>query len=196
MTTAWTQAEQGRLWHLARDTVAHGCAYGRLLPVDLEDWPDALRQPRATFVTLKKHHALRGCIGTLEASRPLVADIAHNAFAAAFHDPRFPPVQPDEIPDLDVSISVLAPPLPLTARNEEEVLRQLRPGVDGLILEAPCGRATFLPAVWEECPEPRRFLRHLKQKAGWPGGHWPDNARAWRYTVDRITRPTPLPDAG
>jgi uncharacterized protein len=138
-------------------------------------------EPRAVFITLEKNGRLRGCIGHLEATQPLVEDIAENAVAAALHDTRFPPVNADELPDIHLSISILTPPEPMTVADEEDLLQQLRPGIDGLILEEGRRRATFLPSVWEELPDPRNFVRHLKMKAGWSADYWSSGICASRY---------------
>lgn len=137
----------------------------------------------ATFVTLRTGLGeLRGCIGTLEAYRPLGEDVVANARAAAFGDPRFPPVGEVEIARLRVEVSLLTPPEPLAAASEEELLAVLRPGVDGLLLARGARRATFLTQVWEELTDPREFLRHLQRKAGLPPG-WEPGTAAWRYQV-------------
>ena len=181
-----TPAERDALLEVARRSIAHGLAEGEPLPVRAADYPDALRLVRATFVTLDLHGRLRGCIGTLEARLPLVEDVALHAYAAAFEDPRFPPVEADEAGLLELHISVLSPPEPMAVKDEADLLRQLRPGVDGLILGAGLHRATFLPAVWEDLSDPREFVRHLKMKAGLDPDAWPHGMRAWRYTAELI----------
>ncbi len=177
---------QGLLLDVARESIEHGLAHGRPLRVQATDFPPPLREPRASFVTLHRRGRLRGCIGTLEARRPLVEDVAANAYAAAFSDPRFPPLSSEELKDLDLSISILSPPEALHFDSEEDLLAQLRPGVDGLILEEGVHRGTFLPSVWSELPDRRRFLEHLKLKAGLPAGYWSDRIRVFRYTTRAI----------
>jgi AmmeMemoRadiSam system protein A len=172
------------LLDLARRAIDHGVATGRPLSPDLDALPPELRAPRAAFVTLHLDGALRGCIGTLEAHRPLAEDVADNAFAAAFRDPRFPPVGADEAPRLALEISVLSPAEPLEFGTEEELLATLRPGVDGLILADRERRGTFLPSVWTQLPDPRTFLAHLKQKAGLPADHWSTTLTVARYTTE------------
>jgi AmmeMemoRadiSam system protein A len=149
-----------------------------------EPW---LREPGASFVTLKMHGELRGCIGSIEARRALGDDVAHNAFAAAYRDPRFPPVDALERSRLQVEVSVLSPPTPLDASSEREALTALRPGVDGIVLEYHGQGATFLPQVWEALPEPEAFLAHLRRKAGLPGGFWHPDLRLSRYTVEKYS---------
>jgi len=145
-----------------------------------------LLEERATFVTLEIGGQLRGCIGMLEACRPLAEDVAENAFASAFHDPRFPPVSPAELDALKISISVLSPPEEMVFSSEEDLLEQIRPGVDGLILQDGFRKGTFLPSVWEQLPEKEEFFGHLKRKAGLAPGHWSDTLRVFRYTAEYI----------
>lgn len=142
-----------------------------------------LQQPEATFVTLTIDGDLRGCIGTLEAHRPLYEDVAANASAAAVHDPRFVPVRPGELAQIRVEVSVLSAAQPLPATSRVEALRSLRPGVDGVILRDGHHRATFLPQVWEQLRQPQEFLSHLCLKAGLPASHWGEHTRLETYTV-------------
>lgn len=146
--------------------------------------PD-LAKLAATFVTLTQNELLRGCIGSLEAHRPLSMDVAANAIAAAFHDPRFPSLQQAELERTRVEVSLLDTPEPLSFANESEVLEQLRPGIDGLILDCGSGRATFLPQVWESLPTPRLFLQNLKRKAGLPANFWSPYLKLARYGVQK-----------
>ncbi|MFP4132095.1 MAG: AmmeMemoRadiSam system protein A [Thiohalospira sp.] len=170
------------LVELAGRTLAAATA-GEALPAAPPE-PPALAEPGAAFVTLQREGRLRGCIGSLEAHRPLGEDVIANAQAAAFRDPRFPPLQPAELPGLHVEISVLSAPEPFPFTDETDLLARLQPGVDGLILEADAGhRGTFLPAVWESLPEPRDFLAELRRKAGLPADHPLTEVRLWRYTT-------------
>jgi AmmeMemoRadiSam system protein A len=155
--------------------------------MDEQGIPASLTQPAASFVTLNIGGELRGCIGSLEARRPLLDDVASNAFAAAFRDPRFPPLSNEEYGVLELHISLLAPSTPMDISCEEELLSALRPGVDGLILEDPPYRSVFLPQVWETLPEPVTFVNHLKLKAGLPADHWSDELRFSRFTVEEIS---------
>lgn len=146
--------------------------------------PRALTEPGAAFVTLQRDGRLRGCIGSLEAHRPLAEDVIANARAAALEDPRFPPLEPGELPGLHVEVSVLSAPAPFPFSDEADLLARLRPGVDGLILEAgPVNRGTFLPAVWQSLPDPRDFLTELRRKAGLPGDYPLTKTRLSRYTT-------------
>lgn len=144
-----------------------------------------LEAPGATFVTLRLGEELRGCVGTLEARRSLRKDLEANARAAAFHDARFPPLSRREFQKCDLEVSLLSPLERLDFDGEAQLLAQLRPGVDGLALEWGSQRGTFLPQVWEELPDPKTFLAHLKQKAGLPEAFWSDDLEAHRYTVTR-----------
>ena len=179
--------DRSLLLDLARDSIRHGLENGRPLHIKAEDYPPSLQAQRAVFVTLNRRGALRGCIGHLEAIQPLVTDVVENAFASAFRDPRFPPLVAAEFDDLEIHISVLSPATPMTFSSEADLLRQLRPGIDGLILEdEPC-RGTFLPSVWESLPQPLEFLRNLKMKAGLPPDHWSDKVRVYRYQTESFS---------
>ena len=181
-----TNEQRDLLKTIARESIRSGLTTGRPLRVDLDRLDEALREPGATFVTLNLHGRLRGCIGSLQAVRPLAEDVAHNAFAAAFQDHRFPPLTAEEFPDIDIHISLLSEAEPMEVDAEDDLLRQLRPGKDGLILEDGPYRSTFLPQVWESLPEPKRFLAELKMKAGLSPDHWSDTIRFSRYTVDTV----------
>ncbi len=153
--------------------------------------PDWLHEPAAVFVTLTRRGELRGCIGSLEAHRSLIEDLEDNARGAAFRDPRFEPLSREELAETNVEVSVLSNPEPLQFADEADALRQLRPGVDGIILEYGGRRATFLPQVWGHLPEPRRFLAQLKLKAGLPADFWAEGVRLWRYTVKKYKEHRP-----
>lgn len=143
-----------------------------------------LQEKRAAFVTLTIAGNLRGCIGRLEACRPLAEDVAENACAAAFDDPRFEPLSQEEFPRTEIHISVLSPPEEMEFSSEADLLEQIRPGVDGLILQDGGRRGTFLPSVWEELPDAELFWMHLKMKAGLPTTYWSDTLRVFRYTAE------------
>jgi len=185
----YTETECRQLWQCAKKSIAHGLQTGQPYKVSVHDYPPSLQVWRASFVTLQKHGQLRGCIGMLEAMRPLIEDVAENAFAAAFRDPRFPAVTADEFPQLDIHLSLLSAPEPMHFASEADLLQQLRPGIDGLILQGGARRGTFLPSVWESLPAPRDFLRHLKRKAGLPMDYWSETLRVERYTTESITGP-------
>lgn len=181
------QQERRALLDVARASIHHGLLHGRALPVTAGDYPPALQATAATFVTLQIDGDLRGCIGTLEAYRPLVSDVAANAWAAAFRDSRFPPLAPAEEKLLALHISVLTTPQSFAVHDEADLLAKLRPGVDGLVLADGMHRATFLPSVWEQLPDPRDFVAHLKRKAGLPVRHWSETMRVERYEVEEFS---------
>ena len=166
---------------LARQSLAHGIARGRALEVELEVLDPVLADPGASFVSLHLEGQLRGCVGLLEAQRPLAVDVAENAFAAGLRDPRFPPLSALELEAVEVSISVLETSEPLTVSGLDVLLATLRPGEDGLIVELAGRRATFLPAVWEQLPEPEDFVAQLWRKAGLPARFWSPELRLSRY---------------
>lgn len=144
-----------------------------------------LQDKGATFVTILRDGQLRGCIGTTVAHQPLGDDVARHAYAAAFQDPRFGPVQRSEWAALSLEISVLAPPSDLAVHGRGELLRRLRPGVDGLVLRAGNRGATFLPSVWASLSEPARFVDALLAKGGFDRGSWPEGMRVQTYTVEK-----------
>jgi len=126
---------------------------------------------------------LRGCIGSLQPYRSLLADVQANAVAAALRDTRFAPLSLAELAHTDIEVSVLSPMQPMQFADEADVLAQLRPGVDGVVLEFGPHRSTFLPQVWEQLPQARDFMAHLKRKAGLPADFWDAGVRLQRYTV-------------
>jgi len=144
-----------------------------------------LAQPGAVFVTLTKTRELRGCIGSLEAWRPLRDDVVANARAAAFNDPRFAPVQAGELADIRVEVSLLSPAEPISFIGEDDAIGQLRPNIDGVILECGRHRGTFLPQVWESLPESHQFMAQLKRKAGLPPDFWSTDVKVSRYCVEK-----------
>ncbi len=175
------------LLHLAASSVAHGLRYGLPLPVGITDQPVELQRPGAAFVTLKRHGQLRGCVGSAQAHRPLATDVAENAFAAGFCDTRFHPLSAEEVDGLTVSVSLLSPPAAIPFTSEGDLLDQLKPGEDGVILRVNSHRALFLPQVWQQLPQPRQFLEQLKLKAGLPAAFWSEDVRAWRFVCRSIS---------
>jgi AmmeMemoRadiSam system protein A len=145
------------------------------------DW---LEEPGATFVTLTLQGQLRGCIGSLEAHRSLI-DVRQNAISSAFRDPRFPPLTKEEFADVVIEVSLLSKPVLIRHTSEEDALAQLTPGRDGVIIEHGRHRATYLPQVWAQLPDPREFTAHLKDKAGLPEHFWSDDISISRYTVQK-----------
>jgi uncharacterized protein len=178
---------------IAEGSIRHGLAHGAPLPLALADYPAELLDKHATFVTLERAGAVRGCVGKLQHLHPLVQEVASNAFAAAFLDNRFEPLGADELEGLTLTVSLLSPPEPLPFRSEADLLDQLVPGRDGLIIKAGPSQALFLPAVWDSLPEPAQFLDQLKRKAGLPARGLPRDLRASRFLVECATGTLPLP---
>jgi AmmeMemoRadiSam system protein A len=172
---------------LARNAIAQALG----LPAVPAPQHPRLAVPGATFVTLRQGDDLRGCIGSLEAFRALQDDVEANARAAAFRDPRFAPLAREEFAITATEVSLLSASEPLAAGSERDALARLRPGVDGVILKCGRHRATFLPQVWEQLPEPQAFLAALKHKAGLPAGFWRGDLRLARYTVEKFAEHTP-----
>ncbi len=165
-------------------TLSHGRASHELAPFPLRPLSAALTVRRSSFVTLRRGEELRGCCGSLDGTRPLAEDVWRNAWAAAFNDYRFKPLTAAEWPHMNVHLSLLTEPQRLDVTTEEQLLAVLRPAIDGLILESDTGRATFLPAVWEQIPDPEQFVRQLKMKAGWPATYWSSRVRCSRYETE------------
>jgi len=175
------------LLRVAADSIRHGLDFEHPLGVDLARYPDALRAQRATFVTLRRNDRLRGCIGSPSAHQPLIVDVAENAFAAAFKDRRFAKLERKDLEALQMSISVLSPASAMRFADESDLLAQLRPGVDGLIIQGDDRRALFLPQVWESLPLPTKFLGQLKVKAGLQADYWSDDFKAWRFVAESVS---------
>ncbi|WP_422412680.1 MULTISPECIES: AmmeMemoRadiSam system protein A [unclassified Endozoicomonas] len=176
-----TELDKKNLLRLARHTIAKICIDGEPPKLDLTQFPTTLQVHLASFVTLQKFGELRGCIGTLIPQKPLIEDIAYNAFASAFRDQRFFPVTENELADLRIEISILTPMTAMKIETEEDLLAQLRPGIDGLLIQGDHHKATFLPQVWEQLTEPDRFLLHLKHKAGLQPHEWPADMECFSY---------------
>ncbi len=167
------------LLRLARNAIAARFGAARAA---VDDMPE-LRRPGATFVTLTQGGELRGCIGSLEAHQPLIDDVQDNACSAAFRDPRFAPLREDELARTRVEVSLLTAPQSFPVEDEADARARLRPGVDGVIFSARGRRATFLPQVWEQLPDPGQFLARLRQKAGLPADYWGPDVRLETYQV-------------
>jgi uncharacterized protein len=165
--------------------LAAAAVKARLIGTPINGWPPlspTLRALGSSFVTLERDGALRGCVGTLDAARPLYRDVCRNAIRA-MADPRVAPVTRDEWPTLAVSISVLSPSERVAARGLSELHDLLRPKVDGLVVAAGGRQATFLPTVWRKLPDPVDFVAALLAKGGWEDDHLPDDVRLLRYTA-------------
>ncbi|MEQ9319934.1 MAG: AmmeMemoRadiSam system protein A [Polyangiaceae bacterium] len=175
---------RARLLEVAAAAIDAGLETGSRWTPDVAGEADALAEPRGCFVTLHRDGELRGCVGSLSPRGPLATEVARAAYNAAFRDPRFSPLTPAERDGLDIHISVLSAPEPMAFSSEQDLLDQLRPGVDGLILEDAGQMGTFLPDVWDKLPAPRTFLAHLRRKAGLAPDHWSPSLRVKRYTTE------------
>jgi len=167
------------LTSLARGAIANALHLPATPPAT-DAW---LAAPGASFVTLTIDAQLRGCIGSLQAWRPLREDVQDNARSAAVHDPRFPPLSAKELPMVAIEVSLLSPSEPIEFTSREDALTQLNPGEDGVILAVGGRRATFLPQVWDELPDPGQFISHLLRKAGLTDSYWSDAVQLSRYRV-------------
>jgi AmmeMemoRadiSam system protein A len=172
---------------LAKAVITHGVSSGSRYPLQTHDLPATLREHRAAFVSVYVSGILRGCTGELEARRSLAECVAHHAHSAAFLDDRFPRIEERDLPDLGVQISVLGIPTPISFKSEADLIENLRPNVDGLIIEGNGKQATFLPQVWESLPKADDFLDQLKRKAGLPLAPVP-GLQAWRYGAEVFGR--------
>jgi len=182
-----TKEQAKTLLQVAKESIQQGLDKNQPLSVVLSDYTEELQENRASFVTLEIHQQLRGCIGTLWAYQPLIRDVAYHAYAAAFSDPRFPKLTREEFPLLDIHISILSLPSPISFESEEHLIEQLRSGIDGLILTEGAHKGTFLPSVWESLSNPNDFISHLKQKAGLSPNYWSDTIKVERYTTESIS---------
>ncbi len=178
------ESGQRILLKMARDAIGHGLVHAEAPEVVADDHLPPLRQIACTFVTLHIDDALRGCIGSLRAYRPLVADVSRHAYAAAFSDARFSPLQHSELAGLRIHISILSALEPVDFDGDDGLTASLRPQVDGLLIEIGGQRATFLPTVWSSFPDGRAFLAALKEKAGMQAGV--SGYKAWRYTTQNF----------
>lgn len=166
MTDHLDPAEQAELLKIARNSI-NISVRGYSFPIlNSSKLPIKLQENGASFVTLTKQGQLRGCIGTLEAYQPLAVDVQAHAMAAALQDDRFPPVQPEELAQIEIEVSVLTPRRELDYESPQDLIQKLRPRVDGVVLQDGLRKATFLPQVWEQIPQAEEFLAHLCQKMG------------------------------
>jgi AmmeMemoRadiSam system protein A len=183
----FTHAEKEMLLQLAKESIVHGLIVECPIQIELNNYPSHLQAQLACFVTLNLNGNLRGCIGHLEAIQPLVKDVAENAFAAAFQDPRFAKLTESEMMGLEIDISILSPFHPMEFASEKDLLTQLRPGIDGLILKHGMHQGTFLPSVWDSLPDAESFLNQLKRKAGLTTDFWSNDTLIMRYTTESFS---------
>lgn len=180
-------SERALLLQIARKSVHSGVDSSVSLKLSLQDVPQALRIERAVFVTLNHRGRLRGCIGSLEARQALASAVAESAHGAAFRDSRFAPLQAYELDDISIEISILYGMEPLPVSSRDELLAALQPERDGLLLQEGQRRATFLPQVWRQLPDPDVFLDQLLTKAGLPIGYWSQSLTSFRYQTLAIS---------
>jgi len=173
--------ERTRLLDIARRSIVNGLDSGATSQLDVARLDANLRVDSAVFVTLTLGGELRGCIGSLQPSAPLAQAVANAAFNAAFRDPRFAPVQADEIEKLHIEVSVLSSMKLISVDTRQGLLDDLQPGVDGLLLEDRGHRATFLPQVWEKMTTADEFVGQLMLKAGLAAEYWSSTIRCYRY---------------
>ncbi len=187
MPLSLTKPQQTILKTLAWQSIAHGVKTGKPLGINPADYSEDLLKPCATFVILSYQNQPRGCIGNLEAVRPLVEDVCENAFAAAFCDKHYPTITEADLAELEIHIDILSPLETLIFNSELDLIEQLRPNQDGLLLQDGSHHASFLPSNWDSLPSPMVFMQHLKQKAGLPPTYWSKTVKAKRFTTQRLT---------
>ncbi|OZG71459.1 AmmeMemoRadiSam system protein A [Hahella sp. CCB-MM4] len=171
-STDMTAEDRQRLRQIAWSSIDYALDHAGPMRLDADSLSGVLAEPGASFVTLTLNGVLRGCIGSLQAMRPLAEDVAENAYSAAFRDPRFHPLTKDERVSCELEISVLTPPESFPVASEDDLVRRLIPSEHGVILRWRQRRATYLPSVWDMLPDPRRFVRELKKKAGLSEEFW------------------------
>lgn len=176
------------LCRVAADALRYGLEHNAAPILRAADFAAPLRAPRASFVTIEENGELRGCIGSVAARRPLVEDVAGNAYGAGFRDPRFPPLNQKALDRLSVGISILGPFETLTCTSEDDLFRQARVGVDGFVISAEGHRSLFLPQVWDTLRTPRAFFDTLREKAGLPRRYWSPQLHIERFTVTSIPK--------
>ena len=181
-----TLAERQLLLQVAREAIRSPLEGEKQFHIQLERFPESLREARASFVTINLSGKLRGCIGSLEPHRPLVLDVAHNAQAAAFQDPRFSALTHPEYLAADVHLSVLSIPERIQVASRQALIDQLRPGVDGLIISERGRRATYLPSVWSQLGDPERFVFELRKKAGLSPDGWSNETEVSLYQTEEF----------
>lgn len=187
MSNPLTAEEKRILLKLAREAMEYGVKGGSLPSLDQNLLTPNLSQQGASFVTLTINTELRGCIGALEAYQSLADDVREHAIAAALEDPRFPPVEPFELSRIKLEISRLTDPYALEYSSADDLIKKLRPHVDGVILKNGHRRATFLPQVWEKIPDPVEFLEHLCRKMGLNENAWRSiPMEVWIYQVEEF----------
>lgn len=184
----FTAIQRQQMLAIARDAINHGCETNELLTVTYDDYSAQLLAHHACFVTVSNDGVLRGCMGSLSAQEPLVDNIAANAFKAAFRDPRFDQLDERELGYIDIEIAVLSPRVAIESDCEEDLIAQLRPNLDGVLIEEGELSATFLPNTWQQLPDRKEFFRQLKLQAGLAEDYWSESIRVERYSVETISK--------
>lgn len=179
-----TNDQKRLLLNVAKASIEHGLVHQTPLKYPHHSLSAELLDPQACFVTLHINHQLRGCIGTLQPAEALIDSVCNNAYKAAFEDYRFKPLTEEEAIHLEIDISIIGKSEAMNTHSEEDLLRQLKPNIDGLTLHERHYCSTFLPAVWQQLTDPKEFLSHLKQKAGLAEDYWSDTIRFERYSVE------------
>ena len=174
----FTSEDRRFLLNLARTTIQGVVTTGRLPEIDPTSLPSDLTEPKGCFVTLTKGGQLRGCIGHIFPREPLYRAVMDNARSSAILDSRFPPVQPEELDEIEIEVSVLTVPQDLRFESPADLLRKLRPNLDGVVLKVGQRQATFLPQVWEQLPDKEEFLARLTMKAGLRPSAWRESGTA------------------
>jgi len=182
----YNREEKNSLLEQVTISIEYGLKNQNQINVDKTHFSKKLVENRACFVTLHLKNNLRGCIGSLNASKPLIEDVNFNAYAAAFEDPRFPRLTKDEFINISTEISVLSIPEEIIFTSENDLLSKLRIGIDGIVFEYGSYRATYLPTVWSSLPTPKLFLNSLKEKSGLNSSFWSKDVRCYRYTTEII----------
>ncbi len=172
MANQLSPEEKSYLLQLARHTIEAKLEQKSVPAPNSDSMSDNLKTLTGCFVTLHKEGQLRGCIGYLEGKEPLFQAVIDNATHAAFSDHRFSPVKKNELPLLDIEITILTPAQPLEYADSNDLLDKIRPHIDGLIIKKGYHQATFLPQVWEQLPKKADFLTYLCNKAGMAGDEW------------------------
>ena len=180
-----SEVDRRVLLRATKEALKFGVENGRAPNVDYGPGVSkSLTAMRASFVSLKIAGRLRGCIGTVVAHQALLPDVVGNAYKAGFGDPRFGPLTMEELDQLDIEVSLLSFPRIMRFQDEDDLVRQVRPDMDGLILQDQGRRGLFLPSVWEGIPKAEDFIRHLKRKAGFDVDHWSNDLRVFKYTTE------------
>ncbi len=179
-----SDAEKKTLLEIAYQAIQRKLAHNEPLNLDItHHHRQNFQQSCGSFVTLMHNDQLRGCIGLLQGQSILIEDIANNARAAAFNDHRFAPLTQQALDEIQISITLLSDLQPVFFASEADLIAQIRPNIDGLVVQENTYQGTFLPTVWNMLPQPQIFWRQLKQKAGLPSDYWSSTLKVFRYTA-------------